>query len=190
MKKEEIKNESVEEVSDQGKSHSTMAEVWSWIRIVLIAVIVGLAVSLIVKPSLVVGESMSPTLSNSDYLILNRLAYKLGEPQYKDIIVFHTDLPGERVLIKRVIATEGQHIVIKNNKVYVEDKLLDEKSYIHDLPTMGDIDTIVPEKSLFVMGDNRTNSMDSRMSQVGFISLDDVIGKVAFRLIPLKGIDD
>lgn len=77
----------------------------------------------------------------------------------------------------------GEHIVIKNNEVYIDGKLLDE-SYINGVYTSGDIDIIVPENHIFTMGDNRPYSGDSRNSEVGTISLDDVVGKVSIRLYP------
>lgn len=187
----EINDSQMNEVkTPEEQKRSTTAEIWSWVRIIVISLVIGLGLSSVIKPTLVVGESMSTTLSDGDYLILNRLAYKVGEPEYKDIVVFNTTLPGERVLIKRVIATEGQHVIIKDNKVTVDGKVLEEEAYIHELPTTGDIDIIVPQNEIFVMGDNRINSMDSRVSQVGTVSLDDVIGKVAIRLFPMKTIED
>ena len=135
---------------------------------------------------------MYPTLVERDYLIVNRIAYKVGEPKYKDIIVFKTDLTEEngkkKDLVKRVIGVPGDHVKIQDSKVYVNDKLLDETSYIHNNRTDGDIDIVVPEGKLFAMGDNRENSNDSRFPDVGMVDEDEVLGKVMVRLLPLDNI--
>ena len=134
---------------------------------------------------------MYQTLVENDYLIINRLAYKLGEPKDGDIIVFKTDLLQDdgkkKDLVKRVIATEGQHIKIKDSKVYVDDKLLDEP-YIHDNSTSGDIDLVVPQGKVFAMGDNREKSLDSRYEEVGLVDEKDILGKVMIRLFPFNKI--
>ena len=127
----------------------------------------------------------------NDYLIINRMAYKLGKPKDGDIIVFKTDLlqdnGKQKDLVKRVIATEGQHIKIEDSKVYVDDKLLDEP-YIHDNYTSGDIDMIIPEGEVFAMGDNREKSLDSRYEEVGLVQEKDIMGKVMIRLFPFNKI--
>ncbi|MFF2531469.1 signal peptidase I [Brevibacillus sp. NPDC058079] len=166
---------------------STFKEFVSWIKVLIIAALIGSGVSFVIKPTLVSGESMFPTLNSQDYLILNRLAYKIGEPQHKDIVVFQSRLPGEKILIKRVIATQGEKISVKDGNVYVNDKLIDEP-YLKGISTSGNVEGIVPENMMFVMGDNRGNSIDSRRSEVGFVSKDEVIGKVWFRLLPFKPI--
>jgi len=134
---------------------------------------------------------MYPTLVENDYLIINRMAYKLGKPKDGDIIVFKTDLlqdnGKQKDLVKRVIATEGQHIKIEDSKVYVDDKLLDEP-YIHDNYTSGDIDMIIPEGEVFAMGDNREKSLDSRYEEVGLVNEKDIMGKVMIRLFPFNKI--
>ena len=131
------------------------------------------------------------TLEEGDYLIINRMAYKIGEPKDGDIIVFKTNLLQDdgkpKDLVKRVIATEGQHIKIEDSKVYVDDKLLDEP-YIHDNYTSGDIDLIVPEGEVFAMGDNREKSLDSRYEEVGLVKEKDIMGKVMIRLFPFNKI--
>ena len=81
----------------------------------------------------------------------------------------------------------GEHIVIKNSEVYIDDELLNE-SYIKGVYTSGDIDIIVPENNIFIMGDNRENSLDSRDDRIGTISLDDVVGKVSMRVYPFDKI--
>lgn len=166
-------------------------EIIDWIKTIGISLVLAFLIVQVVKPTIVSGESMYPTLNNKDYLILNRLSYKFGDIKRGDIIVFKTDLKQdngkEKDLIKRVIATEGDHLVIKDSKVYLNDKLIDEP-YIDNAYTSGDIDIVIPGGKVFVMGDNRENSKDSRSEDVGLVDENDILGEVMVRLLPLNKI--
>lgn len=173
-------------MSDKWKS-----ELIEWVKTIGIAVILAFVITQFIRPTIVNGQSMYPTLDNRDYLIINRMAYKLGEPERGDIIVFSTNLKqanGEnKDLVKRVIAVEGDHLKIEDSKVYINDQLIDEP-YIYDNYTDGYEDITIPEGMIFAMGDNRENSKDSRMDEVGLVSEDDVMGKVLVRLFPFNKI--
>lgn len=166
-------------------------EIIDWIKTIGISLVLAFLIVQVVKPTIVSGESMYPTLNNRDYLILNRLSYKFGDIKKGDIIVFKTDLKQDngkdKDLIKRVIATGGDHLVIKDSKVYVNDKLLNEP-YIDNAYTSGDIDIVIPKGKVFVMGDNRENSKDSRSEDVGLVDENDILGEVMVRLFPLNKI--
>ena len=166
-------------------------ELIEWSKVIAVALVFAFIITQFIRPTLVRGESMYPTLVENDYLIINRLAYKLGQPKDGDIIVFKTNLLQDdgkkKDLVKRVIATPGQHIKIKDSKVYVDDKLLSEP-YIHDNTTSGDIDLVVPEGKVFAMGDNREKSLDSRYEEVGLVNEKDIMGKVMVRLFPFNKI--
>ena len=166
-------------------------EIIEWGKVIITALVFAFIITQFIRPTLVRGESMYPTLVENDYLIINRMAYKLGKPKDGDIIVFKTDLlqdnGKQKDLVKRVIATEGQHIKIEDSKVYVDDKLLDEP-YIHDNYTSGDIDMVIPEGEVFAMGDNREKSLDSRYEEVGLVNEKDIMGKVMIRLFPFNKI--
>ena len=175
-------------------------ELIEWIKVIATALVFAFIITQFIRPTLVRGESMYPTLVENDYLIINRMAYKIGEPKDGDIIVFKTNLLQDdgkpKDLVKRVIATEGQHIKIEDSKVYVDDKLLDEPYIQVRLKTMleaknytsGDIDLIVPEGEVFAMGDNREKSLDSRYEEVGLVKEKDIMGKVMIRLFPFNKI--
>ena len=134
---------------------------------------------------------MYPTLEEDDYLIINKIAYKIGEPKLGDIIVFSTNLTQEdgskKDLVKRVIAVPGDKIKIQDSNVYLNGKQINEP-YIHDAYTDGNIDITVPDGKLFAMGDNRENSLDSRYEQVGLVNEKDIMGKVVVRLFPFNKI--
>lgn len=167
-------------------------EIVEWIKIIVTSLVIALVITTFVRPTLVQGSSMYPTLQEKDYLIINRVAYNSKAPEKGDIIVFKTNLLQDngkkKDLVKRVIALPGDHIKISNNEVYINGKLLDEDYLSQTVITEGDIDTTIPEGYIFVMGDNRQNSMDSRDQEVGLVSMDDIMGKVVFRLLPLNRI--
>lgn len=165
------------------------------VRDILIDVIAALAAALViiqfVKPMFVEGDSMEPGFSDGDYVIVSRQSYGLfgGEPETGDVIVAESSLKDDegrdKLIIKRVIGVAGDVIAIDEGDVYVNGTLLDD-SYTLDGYTKGAIeDLVVPENTLFCLGDNRGISMDSRYPSVGFIELDDVIGKAVFRIWPL-----
>lgn len=118
--------------------------------------------------------SMQPTLYAGDFIIVNKLAYRLGEPGRGDIIIFHYPPdPNREPYIKRVIGLPGDTIRVSSGDVFVGDVLLDEP-YISDSPDY-DGTWEVPGDSLFVLGDNRNSSSDSH--SWGMVPLDNVIGK-------------
>lgn len=166
-------------------------EAIEWSKVIVTALIFAFIITQFIRPTLVKGESMYPTLVENDYLIINRMAYKFNEPKKGDIIVFKTNLLQEdgkpKDLVKRVIAVGGDHIKIEDSKVYVNDKLLDEP-YIHDNYTEGNIDMVIPEGEVFTMGDNREQSLDSRYEDVGLVDDKDIMGKVMVRLFPFNKI--
>ena len=138
------------------------------------------------------GDSMYPTLHNTDYLaLLSNVFY--GEPEQGDIVVMTVPYFENEPIVKRVIATEGQTVDIdfEQGIVYVDGEALDEP-YINE-PTylnyddMGqglDYPVTVPEGCVFVMGDNRNHSADSRFAPVGMVDERDILGKVLFVLLP------
>lgn len=172
-------------------SEKVKKEVMEWVKVFALAIVFALIITQFIKPTLVRGASMYSTLEEGDYLIINRMSYKFKEQDRGDIIVFESDLKQDdgsiKDLVKRVIGVGGDHVVIENSKVYVNDKELNEP-YIHNEITEGDIDTVVPEGKVFVLGDNREISLDSRYEQVGFIDDSDILGKVVIRLYPFNKI--
>ncbi len=163
-----------------------------WIRDIAIALAIGLLLTQLVKPTIVREHSMEATLQEYDYIILSRQAYLFGEPKSGDIIVFHTDLVQqngkEKLLIKRIIGVPGDRVAITEGKVYLNDEPLDEPYTLEGYTNSEMEEVTVPEGKLFVMGDNRQNSIDSRDSSVGFVSIDMILGKAMIRLYPFNKI--
>lgn len=172
-------------------SEAVKKEIIEWIKVIVIAVILAGVITTFVRPTLVKGASMENTLKQYDYLLVNKMAYKSKLPERGDVIIFKSDLMQdngrEKDLVKRVIALEGDHVVVSSGKVYLNDALLDE-NYTKDGYTDYEIDTIVPDGHIFAMGDNRLDSTDSRDPSVGPVPLEDIVGKVFVRLFPFNKI--
>lgn len=152
-------------------------------RDIAIAILIALLICQFVRPTIVKGQSMEPTLQNNNYLFLYTKAYKDKLPDYEDIIVTHSILEDDRI-IKRVIGLPGDTIKVEDNVVYRNGVALDEP-YINEPGNIpGDCEVTVPNNEIFVMGDNRAHSTDSRY--IGTIPMDDVIGKAVYRLFPFS----
>lgn len=156
---------------------------------VLSAVFVLLVFTFVFRIFIVNGPSMKPTLNNEDRLIVSNLFYK---PSNGDVICFYSDYKDE-VLIKRVIATAGQTVDIgADNAVYVDGVKLDEP-YIYGAKTLKhslSLPLTVADDCVFVMGDNRTDSLDSRYIEIGQVETNKILGKLMIRLFPNFGTVD
>lgn len=177
---------------NQQESKSLKSSIIEWIKVFGLAIILAFVITLFIKPTLVRGDSMIPTLHENDYLIINRIEYKIGQPKDGDVIVFKSDLEQidgtNKDLVKRIIGVEGDEVLITGGNVYVNGKQLDEPYLQEGTYTEGEIDLVVPEDKLFVLGDNREVSLDSRYEKVGLVDVSDVEGKVFVRLYPFNDI--
>ena len=156
-----------------------------WIRDIGTAMLIVLIITTFIKPTIVHGTSMNPTLQNGDYLLVSKQAYTFNEPERGEIVIFPVG-EDKKLYIKRVIGLPGDVITINNGMVYVNG-IADDQEYTLDGYTSGDIDSmVVPEGELFVLGDNRLNSIDSR--EMGTQKIDVVKGVAFIRLWPLSEI--
>lgn len=166
-------------------------EIVEWIKTIVLSLIIALIITTFIKPTIVKNYSMSPTLEENDFLIVNRFLYKRGLPKRGDIVVFKsnlkTDTGKEKLLIKRIIALPGDKISILDGQVFINDRKIEE-NYIAGDYTEGYIDIIVPEDEVFVMGDNRGNSLDSRDDILGLVKFNTIMGKASVRLYPFSKI--
>jgi signal peptidase I len=158
------------------------------VEVVVLAVILYFGISFAVQAVHVEGLSMFATLDDNDYLIANKIDYRLHAPQRGDIIILRPPSSNSTDFIKRIIALPGERILISHGFVYINGHKLDEP-YLPEawtqLDTWGGPDgMVVPPNSYFVMGDNRNRSQDSRV--FGFIGRDRIDGRAWFRIWPLN----
>ena len=154
--------------------------------IVGLLVIVVLLFTLVFRIVVVSGTSMNHTLLDGDFLLLlSNTFYK--DPKAGDVIVASLDsFDNGAPIVKRVIATAGQTVDIRDGAVYVNDVKLDEPYTWADTKTTGGVQfpVTVPEGCVFVLGDNRGNSTDSRSPMIGMIDTRQIVGKVIFLFMP------
>ena len=181
-------NENPVQAAAEKPARSVRRDLYDWILCIVVAIIVCvLLFSFAVRLVDVVGVSMNPTLESGDKVIVSNLFYT---PKQGDIIVFRKDEYRDEPLVKRIIAVEGQTVDIDFNRgiVYVDGEPIDEP-YIAE-PTVDEEDFVGPvtvdEGCVFVMGDNRNHSTDSRYSSIGFVDERCIMGKVYFTIFPLK----
>jgi len=147
---------------------------WDWLQTIALALILSLVLRATVIDSFrVQGQSMEPTLHDGDRVLISRLSYRLGEPQRGDIVVFRHPTNGARY-IKRIIGLPGDVLEIRLGQVLVNQQPLEEPYLARRTPgSFGPVR--VPAGTVFVLGDNRANSEDSRV--FGFLPLRYIIGK-------------
>lgn len=157
-------------------------EILEWIRSILIAVLLALVIrAFFMEVFLVQGQSMQPTLMNRERLIVYKVPLYYREPQRGEIFVFRAT--NRRDFIKRVIGLPGDEVLVSTSGTYVNGQRLNEH-YVLDavLESFGPV--TVPEGKVFMLGDNRNNSMDSRHPSVGFVPLDRLKGKAVLVFWP------
>lgn len=170
------------------KSSNSLTGVLSGsIYFLVILIIVLIVVTFIGQRVKVIGASMSPTLEDADGIIVDKISYRIGEPERFDIIVFPYKYEPNTTYIKRVIGLPGETVYIDNEgKIYINDTVLEE-GYGNEViknPGMAYKKIELGEDEYFVMGDNRNNSSDSRDPNVGNIKRSEIIGKAFLRIYP------
>uniref|UniRef100_UPI00403F68C9 signal peptidase I n=1 Tax=Paenibacillus sp. KS-LC4 TaxID=2979727 RepID=UPI00403F68C9 len=179
-----------------------MKETVEWIKALAIAVVLVVLIrSFLFAPFMVEGESMLPNFETGERLIVNKILYKFREPDRGEVVVFHVPQQG-RDFIKRVIGLPGDTIRVQGDDVFINDVKLEE-TYIadaikqahangqlynneSDFPNERITEAIVPEDTIFAMGDNRSNSQDSRA--LGYISDKELVGRAEVIFWPLNKI--
>ncbi|MGX9133643.1 signal peptidase I [Rummeliibacillus sp. JY-2-4R] len=181
-----------------GKQKKDKNELWEWTKALIIAFALAAGIRyLLFTPIVVDGESMMPTLVNGDRMIVNKLGYRIGDIHRFDIVVFHA--PEQKDYIKRIIGLPGDKVAYKNDQLYINGKAISEpylqkyKNEITDGGTLTEDFTLkdipgvqgdtIPPNYVFVMGDNRRYSKDSR--HIGLVSVDKIIGKTTVVFWPL-----
>ncbi|MFW5786838.1 MAG: signal peptidase I [Halanaerobiales bacterium] len=162
------------------------SEIKEFLQSLVIAAILAFFIITFVAQSFVVdGDSMDPTLQNGERLFVNKFIYRFHPPERGDIIVFTPQGAPDSKYIKRVIGLPGETVEIKDGTTFIDGKPIKE-DYIKE-SISGDYGPYeVPEKSVFVMGDNRNHSADSRYPEiVGFVDYDTISGKAFWVYWPL-----
>lgn len=188
-------SEMEQEVGQASAAGPLRSEAWEWIKALLVALGLVLLIRwLLFAPFIVEGPSMQPNFHTGERLIVNKIIYDIREPKRGEVIVFHA--PAEKDYIKRVIALPGETVKVVGDKVFVNGQLLDEpylQEVVNEAAKKGETynnrdfpEEKVPEGAIFVMGDNRPQSSDSR--SIGFIGFDKVIGRADLVFWPLNDV--
>ena len=168
-----------------------MKKFYEFLENICFAIIFITAVILFMCRIIVVdGDSMQNTLHNGEKLIISNFMYT---PEKGDIVVTDMEIYHGKPLIKRVIATSGDRIRIdySNGDVYLNGNILQEDYIAEKIsPEKGDreLDIVLPEGYVFLMGDNRNHSTDSRSDEIGIVNEKDILGKAVFRISPFSEI--
>lgn len=174
-------------------------EFWAWFKVIGLTIIMTMGVRyFILSPVVVKGASMEPTFENGDKIIVNKVGPRISSYDRFDVIVFETK--EDKNYIKRIIGLPGDHIAYKDDVLYINGKafeepyltqykeaLLDKGDFTYDFTLEEQLgEKTVPSGHFFVLGDNRRVSIDSRSSEVGFVSQDKILGTADFLLWPFE----
>jgi signal peptidase I len=168
------------------KKRASLAEAYDWLQCIVSAMLICVLVFVFLARVVgVIGSSMNPTLNDGDMLIISDLFFT---PKQGDIVVLRKESFKDEPLVKRVIAVAGQTVDIDFSEgvVYVDGKALEE-DYVAE-PTLRQLDfsgpVTVPEGFVFLMGDNRNDSTDSRSNRIGFVDVRYIMGKAYLLILP------
>lgn len=175
-------NEQNEQNEQKIKGKSFWGIMKEYLPYLLIGVILASGFRFVISPSEVVGQSMESSLQDGDYLMVNKMAYSDKRlPEYGDIVVLDSEaIEGHDFFIKRIVGKPGDLIEVKDGELFRNEKAVDEP-YAKERMESENMKMEVPDGEVFVMGDNRNHSMDSRI--FGTIRIqDEVVGKVITRI--------
>ncbi len=184
------------EITDRTNINNTLEQKkeswWDVLRFIFITLAIVVPIRLfIAQPFVVDGSSMDSTFKNKDYLIVDELSYLFGSPHRGDVVVFHFPITPSKYLIKRLIGLPGDTVILNREDITIKNTLhpngikLSEPYVTHH--STDDKIIVVPEGQYFVMGDNRSNSYDSRAW--GFVPKKNFVGRPLFRLFPIHSLD-
>lgn len=155
-----------------------------------VAVALNIILTKVIRPTKINGESMEYTLKDGEWLLVNLYTYNTEAPKHGDLIIVDRPDLSVRFFVKRVIAIQGDTIEIKDNTVLINGEKIKEPYIKEDMFTDDYPIKTIPEGKLFVMGDNRNGSMDSRSDSIGLVDIkEEVNGKAIYHLPSFKKIE-
>lgn len=190
-KKKEKEIEKEQKIQSRSKTESIVREILGWVVYILIVIAATyLIVTYVGQRTMVSGDSMEATLHDGDNLIVDKLSYRLREPERFEIVVFPYKHKEDTYYIKRIIGLPGETVQVKDGYVYINDELLEENYGLETMnnPGIADEPILLGEDDYFVLGDNRNASSDSRDPGVGILKREDLIGRAWIRIWPLNSI--
>lgn len=160
------------------------------VETIVLSLIIFLLMRQVVQNYRIESQSMEPNFCEGQFILVNKLAYVLGEPKRGDVVVFHNPNNQQEDYIKRIMGLPGDTLTIRNQKIFINgnepEDTLDEPYLFNQVSPGENVGPVVIEQDrLFVMGDNRTNSSDSR-STVGQLSQELLVGKAWLRVWPFE----
>ncbi|MCB0131899.1 MAG: signal peptidase I [Caldilineaceae bacterium] len=173
-------------LTDEQESESTESG-WTIVRELLETVVLSLVIFLLIRQGIqnyrIESHSMEPNFTENQFVLVNKLAYRFGEPETGDVVVFHNPSNHSQDYIKRVVGLPGDTLEFRDGDVYVNGALLEEPMIVE--PTYGPSgEIVISPDHLYVMGDNRDNSKDSR--SFGQLSEDLLVGQAWLRIWPFS----
>lgn len=162
---------------------------WEMVRVAIISLLIILPVRyFLIQPFYVKGASMEPNFFDHEYLVIDEISYRFNEPQRGDIVVFKYPKDPKQFFIKRVIGLPGEKVKVADNGIYINGVKLDEQYLSPEtetvLPLRGYGDITLASDEFFLLGDNRTQSLDSRI--FGPVKRDFIIGRTWIRGWPFN----
>lgn len=183
------------ETDDKGpKVRKIIIKALIWI--LEIGAVIGLSYVLCaycVEKTSMIGDSMSGILEDGTKILINKLSYRIGDPERFDVIVFkQSGREHSYYNIKRIIGLPGETVVIKDGQVYINDEPLEEKITVEPIRNSGlaEDEIVLDENEYFVLGDNRNNSEDSRFANIGNVLRSEIVGKAWVTLSPFNFINE
>jgi signal peptidase I len=175
---------------------SIAKRIWQWFLDFIETIVIALAIFVVVyqflfQPHQVKGDSMYDNFYSGEYLLTDKISYKFNEPKVGDVVVFQAPMNEEYDYIKRIVGLPGDKVMIKEGKVIVNSQAFDESGYLDPeiMTRPGQyakegVVVTVPSDQYFTMGDNRSNSSDSR--DWGTVPIENIVGKAWVRYWPLN----
>lgn len=161
--------------------------IWETLKVIVISLAIIIPIRcFVIQPFYVKGASMEPNFYDHEYLVINEIGYRLDEPERGDVIVFKYPYDRSQYFIKRVIGLPGETIEIKDGDIMINNNILNEDLYLPNTHTNGTEKLELGPTEYYIMGDNRSSSLDSRM--FGPIDRSDIVGKTWIRGFPFNRI--